>query len=112
MGTEHPNLRLRCSPSKSPPVVAACRLSAPPNIEGAWGTASSVGDKNGKATYYGMPVAGVSRTNGLTKKKRILLTSLNYYHSLIYLLQLENKIFMLELLKLADLSPWTVFKAV
>ena len=47
------------------------------------------------------------------QKEKVLLTSLNYYHIPIYLLQLENTVFvLLELFKLADLFPWMVFQAV
>ena len=46
-------------------------------------------------------------------KEKVLSTSFNYGHNSIYLLQLENRIFiLLELLKPVDLPPWAVFKAI
>ena len=53
------------------------------------------------------------KNENISDTEKVLPTSFNYYHNLIYLLQLENRIFiLLELLKPVDLPPWAVFKAV
>ena len=62
---------------------------------------------DGPLRHFGRP------TCLLGFSKKVLQTSFNYCCSVISLLQLENRMFvLLELLKPTNLSPWVGFKAV
>ena len=92
-------LCLPCHPDR----LWACR---PPGGGGPRaGAPCLIGD--GPLRHFGRP------TCLLGFSKKVLQTSFNYCCSLISLLQLENRMFvLLELLKPTNLSPWVGFKAV
>ena len=90
---------------------------------GRWPTRWRLDDRHGAGVLHTLQASdefilllilvSCRKNENISDTEKVLPTSFNYYHNLIYLLQLENRIFiLLELLKPVDLPPWAVFKAV